>query len=226
MEKNNRIKGVVAACFYVLVSTIMTFCNKHLLSVYKYSHVITLVAMQSVIILVIIQVLNHLKITKIKWDWALQRELFYPSLSQALNTIVALTALAHLNIAMYGTLKRLTVMFILIGEMVFLRKFPSTNIVLSVTIIVSGTLIAGYNDLEFHLPSYVFALASCVFQSSYLVLIKQSKTRPLDLLLYNSVTSAFLIGFASIVTGDVFSFIDSYNWTDINFVVCILQVLL
>eukprot|EP00754_Rhynchopus_humris_P003652 Rhum_TRINITY_DN11912_c0_g2::Rhum_TRINITY_DN11912_c0_g2_i2::g.47873::m.47873/K15281/SLC35D; solute carrier family 35 len=109
------------------------------------------------------------------------------AVSYAANVAFGLACLNYVSIPMFGALKRLTVAACWVGE-VFLFPGPSTYAVVpALALILLGAVVAGWNDLEFHLIGYCFGLLSCLGQGLSLVLSKtlsdpspSSKGKPKD----------------------------------------------
>eukprot|EP00955_Chlamydomonas_euryale_P041091 351893-Chlamydomonas_euryale.AAC.3 len=125
--------------------------------------------------------------------WARCKQLLLITLLYSLNAALALFGLKTLNVPMYTTLKRLTPFIILIVKVfdtfeqpqnhvslqnpfslqaVTVRKWPPLQVSASVLVVVAGCLIAGMGDLTFEVWGYVMALASCVAQAGYLLLVE------------------------------------------------------
>lgn len=79
---------------------------------------------------------------------------------------------------MYNTLKRLSSSTAIVTEYLFLNKIATGKVIASISLISVGALIAGYNDIEFHLQSYLWAGASCVLNATNLTLIKLVAPEP------------------------------------------------
>jgi solute carrier family 35 protein len=58
-----------------------------------------------------------------------------------------------------------------------LGKFSSYQVQASVAMIAMGAVVAAQHDLDFDLPSYVWALGSCCMNALYLTLVKRECNR-------------------------------------------------
>lgn len=133
---------------------------------------------------------------------------------------IALVALSSLNIPMYSTFKRLTIAVVMVLEYFLLKKVPSKAIVLTVVVMSVGTVVAGLGDVSFDLTGYTMAIASCVLQALYLVVVAK-KEKDLDLntfglLFYNSVLSlpfVFLAGFLKSEYSAAYTYPRWHEWS-------------
>ena len=134
------------------------------------------------------------------------REQFIVAIAYAANVAFGLCSLFYVSIPMFGALKRLTILACWVGEL-FLEKTSATYAVIPALLVMTGgTIVAGWNDLEFSFQGYVYGLLSCAGQGLAFVLsktvAKKSKkseaTSALDSVLsvvyLNSVVSSVLMG--------------------------------
>ncbi|MCO5560394.1 hypothetical protein L7F22_014009 [Adiantum nelumboides] len=109
------------------------------------------------------------------------------------NVAFALAGLQVLNIPIFNTLKRLTPVLVIAGKCFMGEDLPPNPVLLSVTTIVIGCIIAGLGDLSFDIVGYLLAFASCILQSTYLILVEKSGKEQgynsHELLLYNAILS-------------------------------------
>jgi len=136
------------------------------------------------------------------------------SLLYSFNVGVALVALTTLNIPMYGVLKRLTILFVMIGERVFMKKKSTWEVKQAIMLILAGALIAGIGDITFDLAAYLFAFLSCFAQAAYLVYVAktgaESGINNFGLLYYNSLLAIPFV-FVFVVFNDEISGVISYE---------------
>lgn len=52
------------------------------------------------------------------------------------------------------------------------RRWPRTQVCGSVLLVVSGCIVAGFGDLGFDAPGYMYALLSCITQAAYLLVVE------------------------------------------------------
>lgn len=134
------------------------------------------------------------------------RQVFPLSLCWWTYVVSGIVALRYLNIPMFSTLRKFTVLFVLAGEVVLLSRPAKAPIWLSVGVMLTGGLLAGATDLSMSVPGYACVATCCLATALYLVLIvRTTKVTRLDtfgLLLYNNVLAlplmlVFLVFFTS-----------------------------
>jgi len=221
------LRQLLAASFYGFISLSTTFFNKAVLSNYNFKYTNFILLAQHLFTLF---ALESMKIggwvvypsPKLSKCW----ELLPISLLYSLNVGVALSALTSLNIPMYGVLKRLVTLFVLVGERVFMHKYASSDIHKSVVVIVAGAIIAGAGDITFDLLAYVMACGSCFAQAAYLIYVaKTGAEKDLNsfgLLFYNSLLAIPFVALIAYVN-DEFTLVSEYtNLWDAKFQFCLI----
>jgi len=108
---------------------------------------------------------------------------------------------------MYGVLKRLATLFVMIGESVFLEKKATFKLQQSIALIVIGAVIAGTGDLSFEISGYVFALLSTLVQAAYLLYVAKTGAEKgmntFGLLFYNSLLAIPFVLFVLFITSEI-----------------------
>ena len=101
-----------------------------------------------------------------------RRDQIIIAVAYAANVAFGLCSLNYVSIPMFGALKRLTILACWVGEY-FLEYSAATKMVIPALLLMTGgTVVAGWNDLEFHFFGYVFGLLSCCGQGLAFVLSK------------------------------------------------------
>lgn len=99
---------------------------------------------------------------------------FLPALFYGINSILGLSALGHMNVAMYGVLKRCVPLATMFLSVLILKKgYPSKLTMTSVILITCGCVIASYGDLKFSLYAYTCGALSNLTHSLYLLLVQK-----------------------------------------------------
>jgi len=152
------------------------------------------------------------------------------SLLYSINVGVALSALTSLNIPMYGVLKRLTILFVLVGESLLMKKYSSPNVKKSVFVIVAGAVVAGIGDLTFDPFAYTMAFLSCFAQAAYLLFVAKTGAETginsFGLLFYNSLLAIPFVFIFVILNGEVEGVVNYDRLTALDFQLCFLANLL
>eukprot|EP01118_Nematostelium_gracile_P000866 TRINITY_DN10865_c0_g1_i1.p1 TRINITY_DN10865_c0_g1~~TRINITY_DN10865_c0_g1_i1.p1 ORF type:complete len:312 (-),score=65.33 TRINITY_DN10865_c0_g1_i1:4-939(-) len=224
-------KYIFAAGFYVFISISTTFFNKAVLTNYKFKYANFILLAQHLFTLVILETFRLFGwVSYPSPEWKKCKELLPISLLYSLNVGVALTALGSLNIPMYGVLKRMSTIFVMVGESIVLKKHSSFELKQSVFVIVAGAIIAGAGDLSFDLYAYFMACVSCVAQAAYLIYVaKTGAEKDLNsfgLLFYNSLLAVPFVLLVAIATGELTAARDYPHLFDFRFQILLLMNLI
>ncbi|KAA8498030.1 UDP-sugar transporter sqv-7 [Porphyridium purpureum] len=158
------------------VSVGAVFINKALLHLFNRPLTIyTSQAVTTISLVVLLRLVGFLPEVRISRTQMIQ--LIPCSLCNWCNVMVGLWALGLVNIPMFSTLRRLTVIFTMMSEMIELHKYPSLYVAIAVLIIAIGSVISGLSDATFSLLGYVLVFANNSFTAMYLVLIKKAMDR-------------------------------------------------
>eukprot|EP01114_Cavostelium_apophysatum_P012999 TRINITY_DN305_c0_g1_i4.p1 TRINITY_DN305_c0_g1~~TRINITY_DN305_c0_g1_i4.p1 ORF type:complete len:326 (+),score=41.29 TRINITY_DN305_c0_g1_i4:153-1130(+) len=225
------LKSASAAAFYAVVSISTTFFNKAVLSEWQFKYPNFILLSQHVFTLIFLEFLKFMNFISFPTpEMSKCRSLLPVSLLYSLNVGVALTALENLNIPMYGVLKRLTILVVLVGERFLINKSSSGRVKISVGIIVCGAIVAGMGDLSFDPYSYAMALLSCCAQAGYLIWVAKSGAENglnnFGLLYYNSLLAIPFVSLFVLLNNELPSVIAYPHITSFNFEVCFLLNLL
>ena len=180
IEQEDRRKSLhallwsIGSCaLYAICAVSMNFTNKAALMIFPFANVLLLLQMVTVLVVILpLRALGLVKFPPLNFQKA--RALLPVSLLYASNVSCALLGLRLLNVPIYSTLKRLTPMLVLLTKWRITKAVPSRGVILSVAIVVMGCIIAGAGDLAFDIRGYCFALASCMLQVAYLLLVEFS----------------------------------------------------
>eukprot|EP00899_Mesostigma_viride_P027995 jgi/Mesvir1/8380/Mv12626-RA.1 len=127
------------------------------------------------------------------FDLQVAKKVFPLTLCWWIYVVSGLTALRYLNVPMFGVLRRSTTAFVLLGEVALFRKWPSLDSVGAVALMIVGAMVAGFTDLTFSLPGYLYVFLCAISTAAYLLLIRllKDKLQQSDaaLLYYNNVVS-------------------------------------
>jgi solute carrier family 35 protein len=218
--------GVIAAVFYVSISVLMTFFNKAVLTHYnfKYANFILLIQLISTVLL--LQLFKLLKLIQFdRFNFEKAKKLYIVSLFYAFNAGIALAALSSLNIPVYGSLKRLTLVMVLIGEWILLKRKSSLRIIFAVSLIIIGAVVMGIGDIEFNMLAYFMATVSCFSQTCYLLFLAKTKLdtglNTFEMLFYNCLLSAPMLFCLVLLTGELRNALSYSRLFDIEFLVCL-----
>ncbi|OUZ99868.1 UAA transporter [Macleaya cordata] len=118
------------------------------------------------------------------------------ALSYLLYMLVSMESVRGVNVPMYTTLRRTTVVFTMIVEYLLSGQKYSSSIVSSVALIVLGAFIAGARDLSFDTYGYAVVLLANITTAIYLATIarigKSSGLNSFGLMWCNGCDASFL----------------------------------
>ncbi|XP_050391867.2 putative UDP-sugar transporter DDB_G0278631 [Patella vulgata] len=172
---SSTIKSVGAATFYGVVSVATAFVNKGLMSTHDFDFPVIVMVAQMIFTIVLLETLRFFDLIDLPaFTLKRGRAFLWPAVFYGINAVLALSALSHMNIAMYGVLKRCVPISTLILSVYILKKtFPSKMTIISVVFLSVGCLIAGYGDLGFNPVAYICGGLSNFTQAVYLILVQK-----------------------------------------------------
>jgi len=217
------LPGLMAAVSYGAVSGSMSFMNKMLLTSYEYKYPDCIMLYQVVVTTIVLTICRLLNICDLP-AWTLKsKEFFFPSLCFAIHTTLALAALGALSIPIYNVLRRMLPLASLLMSVYILKQKPSRNIVLSVMLMVLGTLTTGFGDLRFTYLGYFEAIASFIAQSIYLTYVQKTGVEKNVSALYvtyiNSINCVPLLLIETVANGNLLKSIEFPGFYETSFVI-------
>lgn len=142
------------------------------------------------------------------------RRLALPSFIFVANVSVGLSALTRVNIPMFSAFRRLTVLFVMLAEFLFLRRTYSRRVVLAVFTLASGAFVSALGDVTFSRLGYLLVFLNNILTASYLASIKRTMKDlhldPLSLTYYISVFSAIPVVMLAYLSGDLRNAMHAY----------------
>lgn len=184
------------------------FINKTCLTGYHFRYPLTLVLGQMIFSIFLLSTLHVIGYRRI--PPARKRELLSLAIPTALftsNVVVGLSALSLVNIPMFSAFRRLTLLFVMGAEYVFLRKTHSRAIMYSVIVMTTGAFISAVDDVSFSRLGYCLVFVNNVLTAAYLAAIKKAMEDtnfgPLTLLYYTALLGFPLVALLLICTGEL-----------------------
>lgn len=184
------------------------FINKTCLTGYHFRYPMTLVLGQMIFAVVLLSLLNMSGLVRIQR--ASSQGLLTLALPTALftsNVVVGLSALSLVNIPMFSAFRRLTLVFVIGAEYVFLNKKHSSGIVKSVILMTIGAFVSAVDDVTFSRVGYFLVFLNNVLTAGYLASLKQvmSDTRfdSLSLLYYIALLGMPFVAGLVILSGEL-----------------------
>lgn len=215
-------KGVLAALAYAITSIAITLFNKAVLSVYAFDYAITLTLLQAATSLVFLVVSKRAGIIQFPdFDMEIAKKVFPLSLIFVFYVVISLSALGAVNIPMFTALRRTTVVFVMIFEIILLNKHPSSAIKFSMAIMVLGAIIAAAKDITFDPVSYTLVFLTNLSTAIYVVMInrvkKDTNLNVFAILFYNNVLTSPLLFIIAVAVGEFDGLREFEHWTDFGF---------
>ena len=217
---------VSAASFYAVSSVLIILVNKNILTVYQFPSYQVLAAGQMIFALLLLSGLGALGTVYIPAPTANTVRKIWPlPLLYCANLFSGLGGTKELSLPMMTVLRRFSIVMIMIGEKWLLNANFSSLVYTSVTIMVTGALIAAANDLAFNVIGYSYILVNDFFTAANGVVTKKKlDTKDLGkcgIIFYNCLFMIVPAVFVSHMTGELekaILFTEWYNpWFLMNF---------
>lgn len=154
-EQHSAFTRIGSALIFCSTSVLMTLINKQCLTVYNFPSPAILGLAQmitTVLILSLAKVLDLITFPDFKistFSYLMPLPAFY-----IINVMVGLGSTKALPLPMFSTMRRLTVVLTLIGEVLVLKKWPSKTAIVAVLMMILGSFMAASADLSFDLTGY------------------------------------------------------------------------
>lgn len=136
---------LVSSVLYGATSVSIAFMNKLLMSTMQFNYPVFIMMCQMIFTIALLHVLHLFRLIELPpytiargWTFA------FPALCYGINSVFALTALNHMNLALYGVLKRcVPVVTLCLSVLVLKKGHPSTVTIFSVGLLTLGCVVAG-----------------------------------------------------------------------------------
>ncbi|XP_018413372.1 PREDICTED: UDP-N-acetylglucosamine/UDP-glucose/GDP-mannose transporter [Nanorana parkeri] len=218
----SRTARLLSALFYGLTSFLIVLVNKSVLTAYRFPASTFLAVGQMGFTIVILYTGKTMGfITFPDFDRQIPRKLFPLPLLYIGNHLTGLLSTQKLSLPMFSVLRKFSILFTLILEMIILRKRYSLSVALSVSAMMIGAFIAASFDLTFNLEGYCIVLLNDLFTASYGVYTKE-KINPKELgtfgvLFYNATFMLLPALVLTVWTGEFEKATQYTEWTNIYF---------
>jgi GDP-mannose transporter len=185
---------VVACVAYSLTSMSMTLLNKYILSQHKFEYPFLLLLWQNTFAVGLIYMakgtdllkVENLEPSKVK-KW-LPINLFFIAM-----LVTHSLSLNRLSVPVVTVFKNLTTVGVALGDCLMLGHEITSMMFMSAVLMFSGSLVAGWTDLEFDLLGYEWMLCNCVASAAYLLYLKHTikvvQLSEFGMVLYNNALS-------------------------------------
>ena len=139
------LKGILAAIFYGTCSVSSAFVSKTLMDTLEFDFPVFIMVAQMIFTITTLELLCVFGVLELP-AYSIKRGLSFaaPAFFYGTNSVLALTALSHMNIAMYGVLKRCVPLSTMLLSFLILKKDPPNRQTMgSVLLLTIGCVIAG-----------------------------------------------------------------------------------
>ncbi|KNA09681.1 hypothetical protein SOVF_151520 [Spinacia oleracea] len=214
-------RGAYAAISYMSCAVLLILFNKAALSSYNFpsANVITLFQMiSSSTFLYAMRRLKFISFTVTEASTSLDNRVTLVPLKTLMHTLplaftylmymlVSMESVRGVNVPMYTTLRRTTVVFTMVMEYFLAKQRYTSSIVGSVGLIVLGAFIAGARDLSFDAYGYGIVFLANISTAIYLAIIarigKSSGLNSFGLMWCNGILCGPILLFWTYVRGDL-----------------------
>ncbi|KAL3681801.1 hypothetical protein R1sor_024757 [Riccia sorocarpa] len=189
MKKTQRMtrRGAMVALSYMGCSVMLVMFNKAALSTYSFPCANVITVLQMICSTAVLFMLRKLNVIKFTGEGNGMVDLasggFVPvrtlkrtaplSIAYLFYMVVGMASIRGVNVPMYTTLRRTTVLFTMVMEYFLVGQKHSSPVVSSVGLIVLGAFIAGARDLSFDAQGYMIVLLSNLTTAIYLSTISR-----------------------------------------------------
>jgi len=209
--------GIIACVSYSVFSMTTTFTNKAMFSFFHFKYPLCLLFYQHVFTLACLTIARYfglIVVQPLQWktvtEWYPVNILFISMLSTGSY------ALKLLSIPMVTIFKNLTTALVTIGDFAFFGETLTQGIVVSVVIMVLGSVVAGLNDLAFDSVGYFWMLSNCVASAAYVLYmrfaIKKTKLSEWNMVYYNNILAIPTLIPFMYLNGELPSFFYDYTF--------------
>jgi len=186
---------------------VITFVNKLVLSEWEFPYSNTLTFAQILVSILILKILDIMGLIVLpRLSFGVLKTVLPLSLFYSLMIVTGLAALTWMNVPMFGTLRRMTTLIVLIFDVGLNGIKVSRAEAAAIFVMTLGAIVAGAADLAFDLRGYVLIALNCVLTAVYLVYIKYvgriTGLESLGLMYINNILSIPVLLFVFVVSGE------------------------
>ena len=222
----SKVKSLLVCIFYASCAILLSLNNKLVLSSYNFNFPVCITLFQQLGAGLIISLLSMCGLVKVpSITQVIGKDSILVSLAFLSNTICGFAGLRLVDIPMFLTLRRLTTIFTLLGEYIFLHQYQSGSVVLSLAVIMIGAIIAGYSTLTNNIYGLLFTLGNDVLTALYLNFVarfsKNTGIRSYQLMYVNAMLSIPSLIIIAYFTGEFSTLMTFPHWSEFGFQIAI-----
>eukprot|EP01147_Barroeca_monosierra_P008636 gene8636-10296_t len=207
-QRKNATSAVVAISAYCICSMTMIFTNKLVLAEQGFSYPTVLLFSQSLIAAVSLQLLGTFSIIELEpFSFHTTRRWVPVTVFFGIMLYTGSQTLVYLSIPVVTVFKNLTNLLIAYGDWYFFGQNVSGGVIFSFLMMVAGSVLTGFTDLEFSLPGYVWMSLNCVSQAAYVLYARHAKASTKlsewGMSFYNNFLCIIIMALSSVFTGEL-----------------------
>jgi hypothetical protein len=217
--------GMFWAITYSVLSVAITLFNKAVFSA-GFPSAMTLTLLQGVVTIIGCETLKYSGSPQLQYPNLNLRTLLQVaplSFVFIAYVVISLVSLGRINLPMFTTLRRLTILFVMVEEYFLLGRTPTRAILNTVAVMTLGAAIAAWKDLTFDPYTYFLLFLTNLFTSLYTVYIskvrKDTGLTPAGMLFYSNVSSMPVLLLLALYSGDVTAAYTYEGYGDISFLI-------
>eukprot|EP00042_Codosiga_hollandica_P024491 m.103348 g.103348 ORF g.103348 m.103348 type:complete len:323 (-) comp51568_c0_seq1:166-1134(-) len=169
-------REAMATGAYSLASMLMIYSNKWILAVFQFQQAGILLIIQGLLAVII------LKLLAVKFAFIdlqpLQRDrivLWMPvTVLFAVMLFSGSKTLAYLSIPIVTVFKNMTNLLIAYGDWAWFGQTISRGVIISFLMMIIGSILSGFTDLEFNIYGYLWMAVNCFSQAGYALYMKRA----------------------------------------------------
>lgn len=144
-DSHEQAKSVGSAFLYGACSVSTAFINKLLMTTCSFDYPVIIMVLQMLYTILLLQLLSIVGLINLpKLTFQRMKTFALPAVCYAVNSILALSALSHMNVAMYGVLKRcVPIATLALSVLVLKKSCPSRITIIAVLLLSFGCVVAG-----------------------------------------------------------------------------------
>ncbi|WAQ95743.1 S35D3-like protein [Mya arenaria] len=204
----SNLSSFSAALLYGTCSVGIAFVNKLLMTTFRFDYPVFIMAAQMGFTIIVLELLSLINVINMpKFTLERGRMFALPALFYGINSVLALSALSHMNLALYGVMKRCVPLVTMILSVFILKKgWPSKLTISSILVLTLGCIFAGFGDLTFSPVGYACGALSNIAQSLYLLLVQRATNGKLSIvesLQLNSINTLPFLALFALANGEI-----------------------
>jgi hypothetical protein len=187
-----KYEGVIAALSYALSSMSIIIFNKTVFATFGFKSPIVVCLAHMAICFTLVVILKVVGAVDYRdFEFGKLRKMVPLAVCSVGNILLGLTGTKLLSVPMFTTLRRTTILFIIISTYFRSGNCPSIGVAFSVFLLIFGAVVAGYNDLYFDPLSYSIVVLNNVLTAGSLQITKavEKEVSKFGIVFYNSMIS-------------------------------------